>query len=100
MRRLCFGMALLVVNPASLHFIERGSEAGFVHPLQFGGAEKKWIMEANGGGVAVLDYDQDGFMDIVVVNGSSVAQLAKLLGGESAGPRADGVFLYRNTRDG
>ncbi len=32
--------------------------------------EAKFIVEANGSGVALLDYDNDGWLDIYLVNGS------------------------------
>ncbi len=37
-----------------------------------GTPEKKFILEAKGPGVALLDYDNDGWMDIYFVNGSTV----------------------------
>ena len=36
-----------------------------------GTLEKKYILEATGSGVALLDYDNDGWMDIYMVNGST-----------------------------
>jgi enediyne biosynthesis protein E4 len=94
------GLAMLAGIPASFHLIERASDAGLSVSVECGGPEKNWIMEANGAGVAVLDYDRDGFMDLLVVNGSSVNQLAKLLATGSPEPRDNGVHLYRNTRAG
>ena len=38
---------------------------------------KKYIIEANGSGVAFLDYDNDGWQDIFVVNGSRLTGFAK-----------------------
>lgn len=95
MTRAIIGMALLAALPA-FHFVERGSDAGLQQPVECGGTGKKWIMEANGTGVAVLDYDQDGWMDLLVVNGSSVERLTPILKTGSAPARANGVFLYRN----
>jgi hypothetical protein len=40
--------------------------------VQGGTPEKKWIMEANGAGVAVLDYDNDGRMDVFFTNGAKI----------------------------
>ena len=36
-----------------------------------GTPEKKFIIEANGSGVGLLDYDNDGWLDIYLVNGST-----------------------------
>ena len=36
-----------------------------------GGPEKTFILESNGSGVALLDYDNDGWLDIYLVNGST-----------------------------
>ena len=36
-----------------------------------GTAEKKFIIETNGSGVGLIDYDNDGWLDIYLVNGST-----------------------------
>ena len=36
-----------------------------------GTAQKKYIIEETGSGVALLDYDHDGWLDIYLVNGST-----------------------------
>lgn len=100
MIRIFLGMAMLAGITTSFHFVERGSDAGLVHSVEFGSPNKEWITEANGAGVAVLDYDQDGFTDVLVVNGSSTRQLVKLLSSGLPESRIDGVFLYRNLRNG
>src|SRR5947209_9861392 len=58
-----------------------------------GTAEKKYILEAPGSGVAILDYDNDGWLDIYLVNGSTYDALA----GKQKSPRA---ALYHNNHDG
>src|ERR1700754_1477601 len=35
-----------------------------------GTLEKRFILEANGSGVGLIDYDNDGWLDIYLVNGS------------------------------
>jgi hypothetical protein len=50
---------------------------------------KEYILEATGGGVAILDYDNDGRVDIYLLNGSTFAALR----GKEKAPRA---ALYRN----
>src|ERR1035437_7419815 len=39
-----------------------------------GDKSKKYILETTGSGVAFIDYDNDGWLDIFLVNGSSPAQ--------------------------
>ncbi len=58
-----------------------------------GGPEKTTILETPGSGVALLDYDNDGWLDIYLVNGSTFAALA----GKEAPPRA---MLFHNNHDG
>ena len=58
-----------------------------------GSPEKSTIIEAPGSGVALLDYDNDGWLDIYLLNGSTVAA-AK---GAEPAPRA---ILFRNNHDG
>jgi hypothetical protein len=58
-----------------------------------GSPAKDYILEAKGGGVALIDYDGDGWPDIYLVNG---ATFAALRGQEEVPPSA----LFRNNRDG
>ena len=37
-------------------------------------ATKKYIIETTGSGVAILDYDRDGWPDIYLVNGDSARE--------------------------
>ncbi len=58
-----------------------------------GTPEKRYILETLGSGVAVLDYDNDGWMDIYLVNGSTY----DALNGKAAAPHA---ALFHNNHDG
>lgn len=58
-----------------------------------GTPEKTTIIEAPGSGVALLDYDNDGWLDIYLLNGSTVAALK----GQAPPPRA---MLLHNNHDG
>lgn len=58
-----------------------------------GTPEKKYILETNGSGVGLVDYDNDGWLDIYLVNGSTY----KALEGKEAPPHA---ALFHNNRDG
>jgi len=54
--------------------------------------EKKYLYESMSGGVLLLDYDQDGWLDIYFTNSQSVAMTL-------AGQKAKGA-LYHNNHDG
>jgi hypothetical protein len=58
-----------------------------------GSPQKNYILETAGSGVALLDYDNDGWLDIYLVNGSTAAAEA----GHSPAPRA---ALFHNNHDG
>lgn len=58
-----------------------------------GTPEKNYILEVPGSGVALLDYDNDGWLDIYLVNGSTFEALE----GKEKAPRA---ALFHNNHDG
>jgi len=73
-------------------FEDVAAQAGLVIPTIFGGrTENKYILETTGCGAAFFDYDNDGWPDIFLVNGTT------LEGTESPAPRNR---LLRNNRDG
>jgi enediyne biosynthesis protein E4 len=59
----------------------------------FGSPAKPYIIESTGNGAAFLDADGDGFLDLFVVNGSSLERQAK-------GERGPGNRLYLNDGKG
>ena len=58
-----------------------------------GSPEKHFILETTGSGVALLDYDNDGWLDIYLVNGSTEPALAA----KAPSPHA---ALFHNNHDG
>ena len=79
-----------VSTPISFADMTRASGIDF--HLTCGNAEKRYIMESMCGGVAVFDYDNDGWMDIFLVNGSTLEDLR-------AG-KCHPSKLYRNNHNG
>ena len=82
------------VDGAPVIFIDVTHTAGidrFHH--RSGGPEKRTILETPGSGVALLDYDNDGWLDIYLLNGSTLPALK----GKEAPPRA---MLLHNNHDG
>jgi hypothetical protein len=59
-------------SSASILFTDITRAAGIDFHLTCGGPQKLYIMESMCGGVAVFDYDNDGWMDIFLVNGSTL----------------------------
>ncbi len=58
-----------------------------------GTQKKKYILETDGSGVGLIDYDNDGWLDIYLVNGSTYEALS----GKSTPPHA---ALFHNNHDG
>jgi hypothetical protein len=55
------------------HFTDIAKKAGLTDTVVFGGVDtKKYIIETTGTGVAIFDYDNDGWPDIFIVNGTSL----------------------------
>src|SRR6266446_5676430 len=59
----------------------------------FGSPGKPYIIESTGNGAAWIDYDGDGFLDLFVVNGSTLERQEK-------GERGPGNRLYHNDGNG
>src|SRR5437764_6422400 len=58
-------------RPFSCRLTDVAMEAGLIHPITYGGLDtKKYIIEVVGCGVAFIDYDNDGWMDLLVLNGT------------------------------
>src|SRR5438105_15048149 len=59
------------VKSGPVIFRDIAKEAGLtVWKHEMGSADKRTIVETIGSGVALLDYDNDGWLDIYLVNGS------------------------------
>src|SRR3984893_5498944 len=78
---------------AIAYFTDVAQKAGLTAPIVFGGKDtKKYIIETTGTGAAIFDYDNDGWPDIFLVNGTP-------LEGFPTG-EAPTNHLYRNNHDG
>jgi enediyne biosynthesis protein E4 len=80
-----------LVSKTDLRFTEVASQSGitFKHALS---AEKKYIVESMSGGVALFDYDNDGYLDIYFVNSLTVDLVRSRQTSRS--------ILYHNNLDG
>jgi enediyne biosynthesis protein E4 len=74
------------------YFTDIAKDAGLTMKNVFGGVTtKKYIIETTGTGVAIFDYDKDGWPDIFIVNGTQL---------EASPGNAPTNHLYHNNHDG
>ena len=77
--------------PFPARFTDVAKQAGLVHPVVYGGVDKKtFIVEVVGCGVAFLDYDNDGWLDVFVLSGTRLDDP----------PSGTTNRLYKNNRNG
>ncbi len=74
-----------ITAPAGIHFTHNNGAFG-----------KKWLPETLGPGCAFIDYDNDGWPDILLVNGTDWLGHATALGKNGAST----LKLYHNNHDG
>lgn len=80
-------------NGFPVSFIDVSERAGLTAPTIYGGIDhKKYIIETNGCGVAFIDYNNDGWIDLFLLNGTRLEGYPQ--GKEPASK------LYHNNRDG
>jgi enediyne biosynthesis protein E4 len=74
-------------------FVDIAAKAGLTASNIFGGVDtKKYIIETTGTGVAIFDYDNDGWPDIFLVNGTTLEKLPT--------GKPPTSHLYHNNHDG
>jgi len=78
-------------RPFLARFTDVARQAGLTQPVIYGGEESKsYIIEVVGCGVAFIDYDNDGWMDLLVLSGTRL----------DSPPAGTSNRLYKNNRDG
>ena len=78
-------------RPFHARFTDIAAQAGLIHPVIYGGVDTKtYIVEVVGCGVAFLDYDNDGWLDLFVLSGTHL----------DAAPAGATNRLYKNNRNG
>jgi len=80
---------------SEIEFVDVAARAGVTVRDVSGGSDKVALLDTVGHGAAWLDYDQDGHLDLYVVNGST---LARLKGYDKSAPPS--YRLFRNRGDG
>ena len=79
-------------------FVDVAQSVGLKGVSVYGGLDRKrFIIETNGAGVALLDYDGDGWLDALVLSGTRLEEGARR---EKAWPPGEAPTnrLYRNDR--
>ena len=81
-------------TPIPVTFTDITEAAGLAHAQNVSGPaeSKQYLLEEMGGGVALFDYDSDGWLDIFLVNGTSLDPAVV--------DRHPTSYLWRNNRDG
>jgi hypothetical protein len=73
-------------------FTDIAAEAGLTAPIVYGGVDREdYLVEGSSGGVALFDYDGDGWLDLFFAGGTRF---------ETPPAEGAGNRLYRNNRDG
>jgi hypothetical protein len=80
-------------SPLGVNFLDVAKESGLNAKTFYGGEHKnKYLLETTGCGIAFYDYDNDGWLDIFIVNGWRLEGFPKA---EEPVSR-----LFKNNRDG
>jgi enediyne biosynthesis protein E4 len=83
-----------LTQKSPVQFIDVAREAGLNSRNVWGDPDhKRYIIEAKGSGLAFFDYDNDGWLDIYLTNGTQ-------LGKQWPTGQAPTSHLYKNNRDG
>ena len=92
-------VAMAAANPAT-RFVDATKAAGIAFAHQNSATSNKYLIETMGGGVALLDYDNDGRLDVFLTNG---ARLDDPMPEGKRPDKSDAAFwnrLYHQTPDG
>jgi enediyne biosynthesis protein E4 len=86
--------AVTAPSASPVQFIDVAERAGLKIPNVWGGVEhKRIIIETKGSGIAFFDYDNDGWLDIYLTNGSRLDE-------HWPPGKEPTTHLYKNNRDG
>lgn len=97
-----FSLGLLQASDVTVwpvSFLDVADQAGLRRPIIYGDSDQRFIIETNGCGLAFIDYDNDGWIDVLILSGTRFRK----------GGREEATFpkdqsptnrLYRNNRDG
>ena len=96
-----FGVLLaLEAGPPDVRFTDVTAALGVDFTHESSATPAKYLLETMGGGVALLDYDNDGRLDIFLTNGAMLADPMPAGGGPDKSERRFWNRLYRQNADG
>jgi enediyne biosynthesis protein E4 len=86
--------AVSAADSSPVQFIDVAEKAGLHVPNVWGGVDhKRIIIETKGSGIAFFDYDNDGWLDIYLTNGSRLDE-------HWPAGKEPTTHLFKNNRDG
>ncbi len=93
---MCFPK-LLFAQVEQVMYKDIVSEAGIDFKYTFGDYSYENILESSGSGITVFDYNNDGFMDLYMMNGTYLEGISQVEGKVFEGTHNS---LYKNNGDG
>jgi enediyne biosynthesis protein E4 len=96
----CCGLSLIAAASPGAHFTDVTRESGIAFSHQSSATSSKYLIETMGGGVALVDYDNDGRLDVFFTNG---ARLSDPMPSDGKPDKSDPAFwnrLYHQKPDG
>jgi hypothetical protein len=87
-----------LVSPAAekVHFTDVLERSGIDYRNVSGEPEKRYILSSLGSGAALFDYDEDGDLDLYLVNGARLVEGKQVSAGPSRLYRNEGDFVFRD----
>jgi hypothetical protein len=86
---------VIAAHAQQIHFRDITAQAGIHFTHNDGAFGKKWLPETMGPGCAFIDYDNDGYPDIVLINGEDFPGHTR-----RPGEAPTTLKLYHNNHDG
>ncbi len=86
-------------SQGKLRFTEMVDASGVTYRNVSGDAEKRFILGSLGSGAGLIDYDQDGDLDVYLVNGAGVDDTRIVEAGPNRLYRNEGNWLFRDVTE-
>ena len=94
--RLFFVAPLLASSTEQVIFVEMLPHSGIDYRNVSGSLEKRYILSSVGSGAALFDYDEDGDLDLYVVNGARLEGKTQIPVGPNRLYRNEGNWAFRD----